>query len=384
MMTGLYVHVPFCETKCGYCDFYSVPLQGRATSPLVRAMVTELDLRLPEAEAIGTIFAGGGTPTLLPMPDLKALFGRLGQVAYNHDVREFTCEANPATVDDDKIRVLTACGVDRMSFGAQSFDPAELRVLERLHSPDDVAPAVAIARRGGIRRINLDLIFGIPGQTEDSWRRSLESALRLEPEHLSCYGLTYEPNTPLYARLQQDQVTPCDNALEADLYLMTIDVLAGHGYKQYEISNFARPGEECLHNLIYWSNGPYLGVGPSAASYHDGVRCKNVAHIETYIQDVASGRPAWRDPERLDPLARAGETAMLQLRLNRGIDVQAFREQVGLDPLEIFAEPLAVHSQAGHLTIEGECIRLTRSGRLLADRVIGDLLDPSGATIRRT
>jgi len=375
MKTGLYVHVPFCETKCGYCDFYSVPLGDRQTGPLVRAIVRELEQR--ESTVGGpfhTIFVGGGTPTLLPRDSLELLFERLGEVARRDGVVEFSVEANPATVDEAKVQLLVEAGVNRMSFGGQSFHQRELDVLERLHSPEEIAPGIQLAREGGIERINLDLIFGIPGQTQASWRESLHRAVDLGVGHLACYGLTYEPGTPLTAQLHEGKLAPCDNDLEADLYLLALEYLESCGFAQYEISNFAKPGCRCVHNLIYWSNEPYVGVGPSAASYIDGARFKNVPHIETYIGDVDNGRHPWREEERLSGPERAGETAMVQLRVNCGIDVTAFEKSVGLDPLELYAEQIREHGAAGLLEYTRGHIRLTKAGRLLADRVIRDFL----------
>lgn len=380
-MAGLYVHVPFCETKCGYCDFYSVPLQGRNTTPLVRAIATELGRRGSTVGAkFTTIFVGGGTPTLLPLGELETLFGQLSVVARRDGVAEFTTEANPATVDQEKIKLLVEAGVNRMSFGGQSFHQKELDVLERLHSPADIVPGVRLARAGGIEQINLDLIFGIPGQTLDSWRESLRRAVDLGIDHVACYGLTYEPGTPLTAQMQKGTTIRCDNDLEAEMYLLAIEFLQSCGFGQYEISNFAKPGCQCRHNMIYWSNQPYLGIGPSAASYIDGGRCKNVPHIETYIGDIENGRNAWREIEKLTQHQLAGETAMLQLRLNRGIDIVEFSQQVGLNPLEFYADQISRYTAEGLMKCTSEHIQLTRDGRLVADRIISDFLaDPVAA-----
>lgn len=379
-MTGLYVHIPYCHTKCGYCDFFSVPLSDQSTAPVVSAIIRELHQReLPAGSVISTVFVGGGTPTVLEPDDFEYLFGALREYVKPHAVIEFTTEANPATVNEHKISVLVESGVNRVSLGGQSFHRNELQVLERLHDPADIAPGVHLARAGGIAQINLDLIFGIPGQTMDSWSESLQRALSLELDHLACYGLTYEPQTPLRARLEDGQITPCDNSLEADMYLMCIELLAQHGYVQYEISNFARPGCECRHNLIYWNNGPYIGVGPSAASYLSGVRTKNTSHMGSYIERVHRGRAAFIEQESLTGLDLAAETAMLQLRLNRGIDIAQFRLHTSLDPVEVFAEALAPHVSAGRIVIDDAHIRLTSDGRLLADQIIRDLL-PEQAT----
>ena len=375
MPTGLYVHVPFCETKCGYCDFYSVPLGDRATAPLVRAIVAELEQR--DSSVTGpfqTIFVGGGTPTLLPLYDMKTLFGRLADIAPRDQVIEFTTEANPATVDDAKVRLLADCGVNRISFGGQSFHQRELDMLERLHNPADIEPGVRLARAGGMGQVNLDLIFGIPGQTLASWRESLHRAVDLGVDHLACYGLTYEQDTPLTSQMRQGLITPCDNDLEADMYLLAIELLESCEFEQYEISNFAKSGCQCRHNLIYWNNQPYLGIGPSAASYIGGARFKNVPHIDTYIDDLEHGRDPWREQERLTGIDLAGETAMMQLRLNRGIDISQFEAQVGLNPLELYREQITSYTASGLLESTPSRICLTAAGRLVADRVIRGFL----------
>ncbi|MCG3138722.1 MAG: Oxygen-independent coproporphyrinogen-III oxidase-like protein YqeR [Phycisphaerae bacterium] len=375
MQPGLYVHIPYCQKKCGYCDFYSVPLGDRSVSSLIRAILHELDHRHQDApRPFRTIFVGGGTPTILPLDDLRQLFQRLGEIARQDQVAEFSCEANPATVDEQNIALLVQCGVNRLSFGVQSYHQVELDFLDRLHHPDDVPRSVKLARTGGINNINLDLIFGVPGQTLSSWQDTLRRTIDLHPEHISCYGLTYETGTALTARLQLGQIEPMDEDLEADLYLATIELLQAHGYEQYEISNFALPGRQCEHNLIYWSNGPYLGIGPSASSYLGGYRFKNVPHIGTYIGDVENGRRPWREEERLSGSALAGETAMMQLRLNQGIHISSFTKQVGVDPLQLFHEPLERFTRDCWLEISGGYIRLTSSGRLVANRIISELL----------
>ncbi|MCH7884382.1 MAG: radical SAM family heme chaperone HemW, partial [Planctomycetes bacterium] len=282
---GLYLHVPFCETKCGYCDFFSVALKDRDTAPLIERLIRELGSRLADPHpTIRTIFCGGGTPTILPADRLNRLLQSITAAVSMAEVVEFTVEANPATLDDQKVAMLVAAGVDRVSMGAQSFFPEELATLERLHSPDDIAPSVSVLRRHGMSQINLDLMFGIPGQTLDTWSRSLDRAIELEPDHIACYGLMYEPGTRLTAQRRRGVVRPCADSLEADLYLYAIDALANAGYRQYEISNFARPGCECRHNLIYWRNLPYIGVGPSAVGCLHGKRYKNVADVAGYIR----------------------------------------------------------------------------------------------------
>jgi oxygen-independent coproporphyrinogen-3 oxidase len=372
---GLYVHVPFCATKCGYCDFYShVPAPG-AFGPLVDALLAELDAGLArEGLRVETIFVGGGTPTLLPLVELERLFSRLGQVAQRDRPVEFTVEANPASLTVEKAAVLRQAGVNRISLGAQSFHPEELRTLERLHRPADIPASVALVRQAGFEHFNLDLIFGIPGQTQASWSESLRRAVDLGPDHLACYGLTYEPDTPLRERLDQGMVEPLDETTEAALYEQAIDFLESQGVRQYEISNFARPGAESRHNVRYWLNLPYLGVGPSAASYLHGRRWKNVPDTARYVAQMHLGQSPIIEVEELSPLERAGETAMLQLRLVSGIHRTDFRQATGFDPAELFAGVIARHVERNLLIADEEHIALTRAGRLVADSVIAEFL----------
>jgi len=372
---GLYLHVPFCTTKCGYCDFYSVPCAGRATGELVERLLAELAGRLAETPlTVATIFLGGGTPTVLPAEELARLLEPLARVARSGACREFTVEANPATLDDEKAGLLASAGVDRLSLGAQSFHASELAVLERIHAPEDIAPAVRTARRAGIGRINLDLIFGIPGQTLASWTASLDRAMELEPGHLALYDLTYEPGTGLTRRRDLGQITPCDEELEADMYLAAIDRVAAAGYEQYEISNFAQPHQRCRHNLIYWNHEPYIGVGPSAAGYVEGVRYRNVPDVERYMDMIDAQGTAVVETERLEGLRLAGEMAMLQLRLAEGIDAAHFRRCTGLDAHQVFAAAIARYESLGLLTGTDTHIALTRRGRLLADTIITDFM----------
>lgn len=372
---SVYVHVPFCRRLCGYCDFYSQVLDPAAAGPLVDALRTELERATADQEfRFDTLFVGGGTPTVLPVPDLQRLLTALQTRLDSAAPVEFTVEANPATVTPDTAAVLQACGVNRVSVGAQSFIPAELHILQRTHQPAEVAQTVRTLRSVGIPHLSLDLIFGIPGQTLVSWQASLRAALDLEPEHLSCYGLTYEPDTPLYDDLVAGRITRLDSDLEADLYEATMDTLAAAGLPQYEISNYARPGAECRHNLRYWHNEPYLGLGPAAAGFINEIRYKNVADTAAYVDAIKHGASPWSEHETLPPDRRARETAMLELRLVRGIDRARFATRYGVEPTTLFADAIARHVAGGLLEVDGVGIRLTRAGRLLGDRVMADFL----------
>jgi oxygen-independent coproporphyrinogen-3 oxidase len=371
---GLYLHWPFCETKCGYCDFYSVPVAGLNVDPVLDAVTRELHLRLSRPDfSIRTIFLGGGTPTTLDATPLATLIHAITRETAGQSVEEFTIEANPATVDANKAAILADSGVTRVSLGAQSFNAAELAILERIHCADDIPRAVATIRGGGIDNINLDLIFGVPGQTRESWRTSLKRAIELEPAHLACYGLTYEPGTSLTKRYRQGLVRPCDEDLEADLFLETIDTLEAFGYEQYEISNFARPDRQCRHNLIYWRNEPFIGVGPSAAGYIGDRRYKNVANHAEYVTRVERDGQAVADEETVTASMAAMEALMMQLRLREGLDVARVRARTGYDIADACAGAIERLSRQGLVACAEGRLRLTRQGMLVGDAVIAEL-----------
>jgi oxygen-independent coproporphyrinogen-3 oxidase len=404
---GLYVHIPFCFHKCHYCDFYSI------TRQTPQRMARFVDLILREAELWDgspvtlrprTLFFGGGTPTLLPLEQMNRLLLGLRQRIDFSDVTEWTIEANPATVTSEYCAMLRSHGVDRLSFGAQSFDPRELAVLERHHDPDDVPRSIELARVAGFTRLNLDLIFAIPGQSLESWERSLEAALALGTPHLSCYGLTYEPNTPITVRKRLGQVEPAEESLELDMLRHARRRLAACGLGAYEISNYARNNEECRHNLIYWTGGNYIGLGPSAASHAgtpadssagpQGWRWRNRPHLGEWERAVEGeerdgvgidGVTEWSSPrhtvtpsprhlrtlaidvEHLSPLRRAGELAMLLLRLSRGLSFADFSARTGFDARSIFADPIDRYTRVGLLECDSQSLRLTDRGLVVAD-----------------
>jgi len=368
------VHIPFCETKCGYCDFFSVAMKGRNGGRLVERLVRELATRLGDNRYdIRTIFMGGGTPTILPTDQLAILLDTVRHLVRVDELVEYTVEANPATVDDEKTVRLIDAGVTRISMGAQSFFPSELAVLERIHTPDDIKPSVETIRRHGTAQINLDLIFGIPGQTLASWAESLRRAIDLDPEHIACYGLTYEPGTRLTAQRKVGRLTPCDEQLETEMYLCTVETLAGAGYEPYEISNYARPGCRCRHNLAYWRNEPYIGVGPSAAGCLDGRRYKNIADVNGYIRCMDERGTAEAEFERIDRYTMMLEMLMMQLRLVEGLSIAAFHDRTGADPLGLFDTVLSRLGVLGLLTVSETHIALTLPGRLVGDAVIAEL-----------
>jgi oxygen-independent coproporphyrinogen-3 oxidase len=320
------------------------------------------------------VFFGGGTPSLLPLAEMRRLIEGLRERFDWSGVEEFTVEVNPATAREDYCRMLREAGVDRLSFGAQSFDRAELKTLERHHEPGDVAHSVEAARAAGFERLNLDLIYAIPGQDLASWDRSLAAALALGTTHLSCYGLTYEPNTPMAVKKRLGQLVGAEEELELAMFRHTSRTFAQKGLVAYEISNYAVPGQECRHNLIYWSGGNYIGLGPSAASHVEGWRWRNRPHLGEWEEAVDAGGLPAVDVERLTHRRRAGELAMLMLRLARGIDPAAISARTGVDARNIFAGHFDRLIRLGLLEAHGDSIRLSDNGLAVADAVAAEFL----------
>ncbi|MEM0915637.1 MAG: radical SAM family heme chaperone HemW [Planctomycetota bacterium] len=368
---GLYVHAPFCVHKCGYCDFYSVTSQDDRQADWADGVVAELDaMRERITVAPRTIFVGGGTPTLLTPTTWQSLWGRIGQRVDLSGVEEFTVEANPETVTPELLTALVGLGVNRVSIGCQSFQPELLATLERSHDPASVGAAVAMARDAGIDNVSLDLIYAVPGQSLDQLDADLDPALSLAPSHLSCYSLIFEPGTALTARRDRGRVRPIDNDLEAAMYRRVIDRLADAGFEHYEVSNWARPGLACEHNLVYWRNRNWLGLGPSAASHADGLRWKNAPHLGRYLG--SPGDPPIVDVERLDPDAAIGEELMLRLRLREGVP-DAWLD-THAPPGSSRGDVIERYTQAGMMErIDGRA-RLTARGLMVADALLGELL----------
>lgn len=375
MDVGLYIHIPFCRRKCGYCDFFSQPIRPELAEALVPALLHELRLTFdPSSMRMATIFIGGGTPTILPEPLLrKLLHETIDWVKPNEQV-EFTVEANPETFHESTVELLCASGVNRLSLGVQSFHQPELDILDRTHDPEDVIRSVRLFREAGIPHLNLDLIFGIPGQTLTTWLDSLRRAIALAPDHVSCYGLTYESGTLLHRRRAAGSIRPVAEDAEADMYLKAIDRLDETGFARYEISNFAQPGAQCRHNIRYWHQEPVIGIGPSASSYLDGRRWKNVPDVQEYVRILSRNEKPVMEAERLSPRRRAGELAMLLLRTAGGIQSREFEEKTGFDPSSLFADTIQQHQRAGLLEMSGDGIRLAREGLLLADTVLADFM----------
>jgi len=366
---GLYVHVPFCRAKCRYCGFYSRPIAEYDAGAVVAAMIAEME-RYELGDGIKTIYIGGGSPSALEQEHLLRLVGRARQRC--PAAAEFTVEVNPGQVDMELLRELRKAGVNRLSIGAQSFIQRELDFLGRGHTVDCTRRVVRQGRSAGFDNISLDLIFAIPDSGLDSWKQNLRAAIELQPDHISAYGLSYEDGTPLSKDLAAGLIEPVDEDTDRAMFELTIDELAQAGIDQYEISNFAKHGFECRHNLIYWANGSYAGIGPDATSYLHGTRSSNFADIDKYVRAVTSGESTVESSETLGDLERACETAVLNLRRRRGIDLAQFKSQTGYDALQLFAEPIRRYRKLGLIEMNSGGVSLTRQALGIADSILCD------------
>lgn len=371
--TSLYVHVPFCVVKCGYCDFNSYVVDDRSVHD---RFLDALEAELVRDWRFGTpvsVFVGGGTPTLLDPERFRRLFELLARHVPLGECREVTMEANPESVTAEKAAIARAHGVTRMSMGVQSFHPHHLRFLDRAHTAERAEEAFAVLRASGCENISVDMIFSVPGQTLAEWHTDLERVLRLRPDHLSCYNLTFEPGTRLHRDLQQGRIEPNDEETDRAMFLATRERLAAAGFEAYEISNFAGRGGPSRHNDHYWLQGDYVGIGPGASSHRRGVRCTNLKTVESWAGAVLDGTPGAASAETLRPLQRAAEALWLGIRRRDGVDLErvARRTAVSLSPFE---PTIVRHEAAGFLVRRGASIVLTPAGVLLADMVGGDLL----------
>ena len=372
---GIYIHIPFCRSKCDYCDFYSLAGRDNRMDQYQKALLSHIKETAPLAQdfPVDTIYIGGGTPSYYGAKRLKELLGVIRKLYKVEKDAEVTVECNPDSVDVKSLKILRKAGVNRLSMGMQSANACELERIHRIHTPQQVNEAATAARKAGFTNLSLDLIYGLPGQTMDSWKATVEHALSLIPQHLSCYGLKVEEGTPLAARVAQGEVLPDDDQ-QADLYLWTVGRLERAGYPQYEISNFAKPGFASRHNLRYWLTQPYIGFGPGAHSDFGGRRYSFVRDLDAYIQGVLQGGDIIDESEIIPKRERCGEYLMLRLRTVQGINEQEYRSTYFMDFAPLQARLEQFRAQGWAEQTDGRW-HFTPKGFLLSNQLIGDLLE---------
>ncbi|MDD2573871.1 MAG: radical SAM family heme chaperone HemW [Bacillota bacterium] len=372
MEYALYVHIPFCIKKCHYCDFVSFPGMEDMQEDYVAALLAEMALY--RGRDLRTVYLGGGTPTCMDPVFISRILEGIGRYFGTSRCVEVSIEANPGTLSDEMLDCLKKTGINRLSIGLQSWNPDELKVLGRVHNRADFIESYRRARKKGFDNINIDLIFGIPGQTMESWAKTLESIAGLRPEHISCYSLKIEEGTAFHRMLSEGVIQKPDPDLDRDMYHFAVDYLCHRGYERYEISNFAKKGRECVHNLAYWDNRPYTGIGVAAHSYGNGVRRWNTADIHRYCSMLKKGLPPVEGTETLSASEEMFETIFLKLRTRWGIDFKEFEERFGKDLRTLYGGQLEGLEKDGFVETDGRGFWLTPRGIDLSNRVFVQFL----------
>lgn len=387
-MFGLYLHIPFCQKKCSYCDFYSIESTEHIEA-FVKTLLCELELRITQLDSLGllatpvtSIFFGGGTPSLLTPMQIEMIMSKIRQHFKIDEQAEITMECNPGTVTPKSLSGYRALGINRLSFGVQSFTQSELEFLDRIHSADEANQAMFMARQAGFTNVNMDLMFAVPGQTMESLAYNLKCMLSLEPDHISAYSLIYEHGTPLYARLKKGLVTPTKEEVDAEMYALVINTFTSNGYHQYEVSNFAKPGRRCIHNLTYWHGNNYIAVGPSAHGFLENQRYWNHRSLTAWTSKVLEGTLPVANFEELSSKELLGELAFLTLRAD-GLPVEQFKKDFGVD-LRLALQPnLGFWIDEEFIVDTGEMLALTSEGYRVCDEItvkVSHALDKYNAT----
>lgn len=375
-MLGLYLHIPFCDKKCTYCDFYSIESTG-LIDQFVDTLLKEVELLATDDRPLTSIFFGGGTPSLLAPEQIAHILRFVTEKYQISPNCEITMESNPGTVTLQRLDGYRAAGVNRLSVGVQSFVAEELAFLTRIHTANDAQQAIALARTAGFENVNLDLMFALPGQTMESLTYSLDRALELATDHISAYSLIFEPGTPLHAQLLKGSVAPQPEERDADMYALVMERLTQAGYEQYEVSNYARTSSRdlrCVHNLTYWHGHDYLAAGPSAHGLHRGVRTWNHRSLTAWSERITAGTCGYANTEVLTNEQRQTELAFTTLRAD-GLPVERFLLEFGVDVRRALQPHLGYWINDGLVEDTGTTLRLTRRGYQLCDPITVSVLD---------
>ncbi|MEE1236818.1 MAG: radical SAM family heme chaperone HemW [Turicibacter sp.] len=375
MVKGLYIHIPFCDHICTYCDFPKLITKGQRHEDYIQALLIELKHYEKQIgfHQLQSIYIGGGTPTALSVKQIQPLFDYLHQSINMNQILEFSIEANPENLTEEKVKYLLSQGISRFSLGVQTFDETLLKRIGRQHGSEHVQQAVATLKANGMHNINLDLIYAIPGQTIEQLKEDLKKAVSLEVEHISAYSLIVEEHTQLYLAYMKDQLALTDNEIEAKMYEVVMDYLSNYGYQHYEISNFAK-SLPSLHNQWYWKNEEYIGTGLGAHGYINGCRYQNTRSINTYISSLKNNDLPIIEKNLLSQEEKIEEEMFLGLRLIEGVNLKMISQKYELDIEQLYQKSLEKMIVAGHLERIGNQIRLTHQGLLMANEVFEQFL----------
>ncbi len=375
ILSALYIHIPYCASRCGYCAFYSSTFEGNRKD-YIEALCREMDLRKEylKGESVRTIYLGGGTPSQLTIGELEAILNHARSVFDCSSVEELTVEVNPDDVTDEYVQGLRSLSVNRVSIGIQSFHDDELKTINRRHSAAQAIEAVACIKRNGITNVSIDLMYGLPGQTLDLWRDNLQQTIQMEVPHVSAYSLTYEEGTRLTRLVSGGELKPVDEDTCADMFSLLREQLSAAGYVQYEISNFAKPGMESKHNSSYWNETLYIGLGASAHSFKRDSRQWNISNTRVYIEKVLSGANDFFEVEHLDLDTRYNDYVMTTLRTRKGMDLAHLKSAFGETLYSYCMENAKSFLSNGLLEIEADTLRLTEKGIFVSDGIMSELM----------
>ena len=375
MAKAAYIHIPFCTHICHYCDFNKVFLKGQPVDRYLDALILEMKMHRDELkEPIETVFIGGGTPTALSSNQLERLLTAISDILPLHANPEVTIEANPGDLDKEKLAVLKEGGINRLSIGVQSFNDELLERIGRVHRAKDVFETIDTAKQIGFKNISIDLMYGLPGQKMEDVLDSLNQTFSLDIQHCSAYSLIVEPKTVFYNLLQKGKLPLPGEDIEGEMYDLIMEKMEAHGFIQYEISNYAKPGFENRHNLVYWNNEEYFGFGAGAHGYLNGIRRANIAPVNKYIQRIEEGILPIRTETPISEKEQREEEMFLGLRKTSGVSIDVFTKKFGVSPLVFYRDQLSKLLEQQLITIENNHIRLTKKGRFLGNDVFMEFI----------
>ena len=372
--SSVYIHIPFCATKCYYCAFNTYTFHNAQAEAYLQALRTEMELYASETDSLQTIFIGGGTPSILSADALAQLFADIHSIFTISPEAEITVECNPGTVDPEKLSVMRNSGINRLSFGLQAMQDETLKQLGRIHTVPEFLHSYHLTREHGFDNVNIDLIFALPEQSMEAWHHTLNAVISLEPEHISAYNLVMEEATPFYEQWQAGKLHLPSEDTEADMFQYTIETLTTHGYTHYEICNFAKPKHFAKHNLVYWNNQACIGLGVGACGYVNGVRYTNIRGIAPYIDALRQHNKPISETEHLTGHAEKAETLMLALRKREGISLEGYQNRFGEEIEDAFGEILNKWDDLHLLEQTGTHLRFTDRGLFLANEVFVELI----------
>ena len=369
---SLYIHIPFCTRKCNYCNFYSVAYNAKLAENYIRSLTKEISEYKNQSYTLTSLYIGGGTPSLLSFPLLFSLFSVINDTFTISPESEVTIEANPASITKDKVQNWKTLGINRVSIGAQSFDDAELNILGRLHTSKNIQTVVELVITHCTDNISLDLMYGIPGQTHETWMKSLQKAVELKPKHISSYCLSLEKDTPLfYAR---DLYTFPSEDLQKEMYYSMLSFLEENGFHQYEISNFSNKGYESRHNISYWKGKEYIGCGAAAHSFNNMIRRENISDVERYINNIQNKQSVCKNSKVIPEREYISDMIFLGLRMTNGVPLHYLKSEFCFDVIAEYSDVITKFSKLGYLTVENEHLKLTQKTLFVSDEIISEFV----------